>query len=859
MSDLSQSPPPAKRQRKGSEPPIATAEDLPVRSEIWMPYGDIILQAESTVFRVNRDILAKHSSVFEDLFSIPQPPNEETLESCPIVQLSDSAIDVQLLLTALYDPQSFNLVACMLRLGRKYEMTRFKTDAVSRIHHEFPTRLTAWDRRTATGLFEKIHPTTGVLVDLLNLAYENGIYTSIPTLAFRCLHVYSLVTPRLRSAEKLFEGVERGDGSRAIIPEGTKLTLALALERIQLFQKNNITWLKEDETIPSAGCKSRTKCIKEQTIMARIECLDRKVDLTYTIHAWNKAGGGKWSNRLCGACEEAAKSPYDAGRRKAWELLPTFFGLPGWKDLKDMDYSCGQFRGRPLMDLINYYAKHKHELKIPRPNGATSQKASQSDNSTTKNTSQQATIASPVHNEPPKHGSAVDSDIEEDDNREILPEELLETMQLLVKAPHRRPELLDFNKTQIVECTSCISRNIQCTTNLGNLRCDSCSSRKQLCSRGNVFSQWMIRHRFNVSWKKAEEVLKLGHSLYSSQKKLAKDIPVDEQANASNALSSVEVRSSPRTPVPRVRKAPTGITTAIDTPLLSRPRSRPQKRAAPSGPPRADRKRRKVLAPELELESKPEPEAESEPGREILPAPLFTHEPLLSPSHPQKRLVLLGPPRADRKRRETLEPEEPEPEPEPEFQAESEPGREILPAPLSDGKPSVHEKKQAPARDKKRTPRAGRTETRATLAARLAATEARLDAIEAQLQMPVEPRIEGAMRRHVVGELDRAIAELEGNVQDASERMRALHASLLEDEDDFVLRGGDWGPGEELQFDDEQDGQLHPVEQEDYVLPNLSGDETVFIGGSDAVPDDDTPTTLVEDDAALPDSTMATA
>ena len=69
-----------------------------------MPYGDIILQAESTQFRVNRDILAKHSSVFQDLFLIPQPPNEGTVEGCPIVQLSDSAIDLQLLLTAFYDP-----------------------------------------------------------------------------------------------------------------------------------------------------------------------------------------------------------------------------------------------------------------------------------------------------------------------------------------------------------------------------------------------------------------------------------------------------------------------------------------------------------------------------------------------------------------------------------------------------------------------------------------------------------------------------------------------------------------------------------------------------------------------------------
>jgi hypothetical protein len=82
----------------------------------------------------------------------------------------------------------------MLRLGQKYDMARFRNDAVSRICHEFPARLSSWDRRKA--IFEKIKPTSGILIDLLNLAYESGIYTSIPALAFECLNTYSLVTPR---------------------------------------------------------------------------------------------------------------------------------------------------------------------------------------------------------------------------------------------------------------------------------------------------------------------------------------------------------------------------------------------------------------------------------------------------------------------------------------------------------------------------------------------------------------------------------------------------------------------------------------------------------------------------------------
>lgn len=88
----------AKRQRTEDVHPT------PTRSKIWMPYGDIILQAESTQFRVNRDVLAKQSSVFSDMFSVPQPPNEPTVEGCPVVHVSDTAKDWEMLLEVLYEP-----------------------------------------------------------------------------------------------------------------------------------------------------------------------------------------------------------------------------------------------------------------------------------------------------------------------------------------------------------------------------------------------------------------------------------------------------------------------------------------------------------------------------------------------------------------------------------------------------------------------------------------------------------------------------------------------------------------------------------------------------------------------------------
>ncbi|KAJ7196483.1 hypothetical protein GGX14DRAFT_325941, partial [Mycena pura] len=177
--------PSSKRRRTGIDAPDPD-NSTPIRSKIWMPYGDIILQAESTQFRVNRDVLAHQSSVFRDMFSVPQPADEPTIEGCPIVQVFDKAKDWALLLETLYNPCAFSskyrfnaektlefvVIAAMLRLGRKYDMPKVKNTALSRIHQAVPS-LSPLDMFTSER--PSIAIKRGELVDLLNLVYECGL------------------------------------------------------------------------------------------------------------------------------------------------------------------------------------------------------------------------------------------------------------------------------------------------------------------------------------------------------------------------------------------------------------------------------------------------------------------------------------------------------------------------------------------------------------------------------------------------------------------------------------------------------------------------------------------------------------
>ena len=81
------------------------AESIPpIKSdEFWFEDGDMVpsVTADSveTHFRIHRSILTIPSPVFRDMFSMPQPPEYETL---PVPLQGDPPHDVKALLGALY-------------------------------------------------------------------------------------------------------------------------------------------------------------------------------------------------------------------------------------------------------------------------------------------------------------------------------------------------------------------------------------------------------------------------------------------------------------------------------------------------------------------------------------------------------------------------------------------------------------------------------------------------------------------------------------------------------------------------------------------------------------------------------------
>jgi hypothetical protein len=101
--------------------------------------ADIVLQSSDFVnFCVHKSRLASSSPLFRDMFSLPQPSNDDTVDGLPLVHLSEDAETVRALITALYGtrpkiPSSYERVLKLLGAAQKYDMLAVKSSILDKV------------------------------------------------------------------------------------------------------------------------------------------------------------------------------------------------------------------------------------------------------------------------------------------------------------------------------------------------------------------------------------------------------------------------------------------------------------------------------------------------------------------------------------------------------------------------------------------------------------------------------------------------------------------------------------------------------------------------------------------------------
>ncbi|TFY62276.1 hypothetical protein EVJ58_g3961 [Rhodofomes roseus] len=171
----------------------ANLADELIRSDFWFNDGNIILVVRGIAFKVHRGQLERHSEIFRDLFSMPQPPDQVLLDGCQWLELYDSPSDVLHLLSALYDGLyitkpcaiKFDVISGVLRLSNKYLIDHLRIRCLQWLRADWPSSLEGWDRRElqATDDNKRYAPRESYPhpIRIINLARELALDDLLPS------------------------------------------------------------------------------------------------------------------------------------------------------------------------------------------------------------------------------------------------------------------------------------------------------------------------------------------------------------------------------------------------------------------------------------------------------------------------------------------------------------------------------------------------------------------------------------------------------------------------------------------------------------------------------------------------------
>ncbi|KAF7296476.1 BTB domain-containing protein [Mycena chlorophos] len=271
------------RPSKRARPIPESDADAPVQrsNTYWFDDGNVILQVESTQFRISKGVLAMHSPVFRDMFSLPLPSNEPLVENCPVVLLAgDRSEDWLYLLDAIFPAEyrveekpAFAELAGVLRLSKKYDIDAFRRGCLRRLKAEYPDSLAE------------------------HSALPKEVEAALSTL--------------------------RAEDRAACVLGHLKMIAAYTPHR----------WLKPEIHIPCADCVQSDECDSARQDVLLKQAIAPLSIIGALFDEWDD----DWSEDLCEACTRRAKQIFKETQEACWAKLPSYFGLPDWDELRRLD------------------------------------------------------------------------------------------------------------------------------------------------------------------------------------------------------------------------------------------------------------------------------------------------------------------------------------------------------------------------------------------------------------------------------------------------------------------------------------------------------------------------------------------
>ncbi|KAF7298288.1 BTB domain-containing protein [Mycena kentingensis (nom. inval.)] len=297
---------------------------------LWFSDCGLVIRAENTVYRVSRDFMAIHSPIFRDMLALPSPPNVETFDGCPLVFLPDSEANFTPFLKALFyhdylsiglNSNQLSVLASILRMSHKYEVTSLRKRAATHLSAVFPTTLADYDSLTTKKIDLAVSDLT--MYEVIDVARLTGLDWVLPTAFYEAVKL-----------------CDERDLLRCSMAEDDKLRWVVGCRTMTVNETGEmVDFLWNPLIVPYCA---RRMCEEARISARRLSEIDRKysrAELCFMpLELWNN---GDWKDKniaddVCAACLTALKRAHTRARESFWRRLPSIFDLPDWDELEVM-------------------------------------------------------------------------------------------------------------------------------------------------------------------------------------------------------------------------------------------------------------------------------------------------------------------------------------------------------------------------------------------------------------------------------------------------------------------------------------------------------------------------------------------
>lgn len=190
----------------------------------------------------------------------------------------------------------------------------FCTEAIERLSYEFPSTLGKFDGIDHYSRVQECVPLHKELFSVVELGRKFNVPKVLPWAFFAsCAYVP-------------FNQIMETDAAKPHSSHEDQRICILGWRKL-IESQVEVTYAWLAPKFVYTNCQAPVQCGSRREVLLRDLFLP--VPTCIALEVWDS----KWESGMCASCKTTAKNSHNAGRRKLWQTLPSFFELPKWPEL----------------------------------------------------------------------------------------------------------------------------------------------------------------------------------------------------------------------------------------------------------------------------------------------------------------------------------------------------------------------------------------------------------------------------------------------------------------------------------------------------------------------------------------------